>query len=64
MLCDARSNGGMRHMLHAGLVGVIASIFKDVSVPTMCVVTKAKGLRVADASRPGDVVALDFFAEG
>jgi len=64
MVCDARSNGGVRHMMHAGQVGVIASILKDVSVPNMCVVTKAKGLRGADASRPGDVVALDFFAEG
>ncbi len=28
------------------------------------VVTEARGLRAADRSRPGDVVALDFFADG
>jgi hypothetical protein len=30
----------------------------------MAVVTEARGLRAADASRPGDVVVLDHFAEG
>jgi hypothetical protein len=30
----------------------------------MAVVTKARGLRFADASRHGDVVVFDFFAEG
>ena len=30
----------------------------------MAVVIEAKGLRAADASRPGDVVVLGFFAEG
>jgi len=28
------------------------------------VVTEARGLRASDRSRPGDVVALDFFADG
>ncbi len=27
-------------------------------------VLEAKGLRAADQSRPGDIVALDFFADG
>jgi hypothetical protein len=51
-------------MLHAGLVGVIRSFLKDVSIPDLAIVTKARGLRSADETRPGDVVVLDFFAEG
>jgi hypothetical protein len=51
-------------MTHSGLVDVLVSILKDVGVPDMAVVTEARGLRVADASRPGDVVVLNFFAEG
>ena len=50
-------------MMHAGLVGVLVSILKDVGIPDMAVVTKARGLRAADASRLGDVVVLDHFAE-
>jgi hypothetical protein len=53
----------MRHMMHAGLVIVLVSILKDMGVPDMAVVTKARGLRFADASRHGDVVVIDFFAE-
>ena len=37
---------------------------EDVGVPDKVVVTEARGLRAADASRPKDVVVLDFFAEG
>jgi hypothetical protein len=51
-------------MMYAGLVGALVSIFKDVRVPCMDVVTKARGFRAAEASRPRDVVVLDFFAEG
>jgi len=51
-------------MMHAGLVGMIRSIFKDVGIPDMAVVTEGKGLQIADATRIGDVVVLDFFAEG
>ena len=54
----------MRHMMHAGLVNVLVSIVKDVGVPGMTIVIEARGLRVADASRPGDMVVLDFLAEG
>jgi len=57
-------NGGMRHMFHAGLVGVIKTIMREVGVPAdAALVTEARGLRAADRSRPGDVVALDFFAD-
>jgi len=51
-------------MIHAGLVGVIRSIPRDVGIPKLASVTEARGLRSADATMPGDVVVLDFFAEG
>jgi hypothetical protein len=54
----------MRHLFHAGLVGVIKTILRETGIPDAAVVTEARGLRAADRSRPGDVVALDFFAEG
>jgi hypothetical protein len=54
----------MRHLFHAGLVSVIKSILREAGVPDAFVVLEARGLRAADSSRPGDVVALDFFADG
>ena len=51
-------------MMHAWLVSVLVSIMKDVGMPDMAVVIEARGLRAADASKPRDVVVLDFFAEG
>ena len=57
-------NGGMRHRMHYGLVQVLKSISKDVGIPGIAIVTKARGLRSSDASRPGDVVVLDFFRDG
>ena len=51
-------------MMHAGLVSVLVSILKDVGVPNMALITEARGLRAFDASGHGDVVVLDFFAEG
>jgi hypothetical protein len=54
----------MRHLFHAGLVGVIKTILREAGVPDAAIVTEARGLREADSSRPGDVVALDFFADG
>ena len=51
-------------MTHAGLVGVIRSIPKDVGIQDLAIITKARGVRSKDATRPGDVVVLDFFAEG
>ena len=57
-------NGGMRHLFHAWLVGVIKLILRETGVPDASVVTEARGLRAADRSRPGDVVALDFFTYG
>ena len=51
-------------MMHDGLVGVLRSILRDVGIPDMAVVTKVGGLWSVDATRPGDVVTLYFFAEG
>ena len=51
-------------MFHAGLVSVIKAILRESSVPDATVVLEARGLRVVDRSRPRDVVALDFFADG
>ena len=51
-------------MMYVDLVGVLTSIFKDVGVPNMVVLIEARGLRAADAIRPGDVVVLYFFCGG
>ena len=56
--------GGMRHLFHAGLVGVVKHILREVGVPDATSVAEARDLRAADSSRPGDVVTLDFFADG
>ncbi len=57
-------NGDMRHLMHAGLVGVIKLILKKAGVPDALVVQEARGLRATDRSRPGNVVTVDFFADG
>jgi hypothetical protein len=54
----------MSHPLQIGLVSVIKSIMRDAGVPEAAIVLEARGLRAADRSRPGDVVAQDFFANG
>ncbi len=57
-------NGGMRHLLHSGLVVVISSFLRDAGVPYASIVMEARGLRATDRSRPVDVVALNLFADG
>ncbi len=57
-------NGGMPHLFHAGMVGIIKAILKEAGVPDASIVLEARGLRATDRSRPGDIVALDFFADG
>jgi len=57
-------NGGMRHLLPSGLVGVIRSCLRDAGVPDAAIVLEARGLRAADRSRPGGEVAPDFLAYG
>jgi hypothetical protein len=51
-------------MMHAGLVEVLISILKDLSVLEMVAITKGRGLTASPASRPSDVVVLDLFVEG
>ncbi len=51
-------------MMHSGLVGVLVSILKDVENPEIAIVTEARSLRAANASRQGDLMVLDLFAEG
>ncbi len=51
-------------MIHARFVGVIRSVLNDVGIPDSAIVTKARSLRSADATRHGDVVVMDVFAEG
>ena len=46
------------------MVGVIKTILKEVGIPDATIVKEARGLRATDRSRPGDVVALDFFVDG
>ncbi len=57
-------NGGMRHLLHIGLVNIIKAILRDAGVPEAAVVMEARGLQAADRFRPGAVVTLNFFADG
>ncbi len=57
-------HGGMRHLLHVGLVNVIKIIVRDAGVPEAMIMIEARGLRAAGISGPGDVFALDFFADG
>ena len=57
-------NEGMRNLFHAGLVDVIKAILREVGVLDASVVLEARGMRAADRSRPRDVVAVDFFADG
>ncbi len=57
-------NGGMRHLINAGIVKVLLSIIKDAGIPIVSVVIEARGLRATNISRPGDVTALDFSGEG
>ena len=51
-------------MLHSGLVNIIETCLRDAGVPEAAIVLEARGLRAADRSRPGNVVTLDFFADG
>jgi hypothetical protein len=52
-------------LLNARLVGVvIKSILRNAGVLDASAVVEARGFRAADRSRPGDVVAMDSFADG
>ena len=57
-------NGGQRHYMHAGLVSVIVAILLMAGVPKSSIILEKKGLRSCDHTRPGDIVALEFFGLG
>ncbi len=46
------------------MVGVIKNTLREASVLEASVVLEARGLRAANRSRPRDIVALDFVANG
>ena len=50
--------------MHAGLVSVIVAILLMAGVPKSSIILEKKGLRSCDHTRPGDIVALDFFGLG
>ena len=56
--------GGARHFMHHGLIKVIRGIVEEAGVPKESIVEEARGLRPDDASRPGDIVLLDFVGTG
>jgi hypothetical protein len=50
--------------MHHGLIKVLRGIIEEVGVPKAAIVEEARGLRPGDASRPGDIVVLDFLDAG
>ena len=54
-------NGGQRHFMHSGLVMVLLNVLLEAGVPRSTILFEMRGLRSTDRTRPGDVVALNFF---
>ena len=50
--------------MHHGLICVLQSVVADVGVFNASVVVEAWGLRLTDTTRPGDLVAMDFYSFG
>ena len=50
--------------MHHGLVSVLMAILLEAGVPKSSVVKEKRGFRPENSSRPGDLVALDFFGPG
>ena len=46
--------------MHHDLIKVLRGIIEEAGVPKASIVEEARGLRPSDASRPGDIVVLDF----
>jgi hypothetical protein len=57
-------NRGDAKFLSRGTRRDIKTILREAGVPNASAVVETRDLRAADRSRPGDVVAMDFFAEG
>jgi hypothetical protein len=47
--------------MHNGLVRALESVVADDSVPKTFVVVEARGLRSTNATRPGDLVTIEFY---
>ena len=51
-------------MMHPGIIKTLCGIMIEESiVPKVAIIKEAKGLRPKNATRPGNIVMLDFVAE-
>ena len=50
--------------MHHGLIKSLRGIDEETRVPKATIVEEARGLRLGDATRPGDIVILDFAEAG
>ncbi len=57
-------NGNARHLMHRGLIKSLRCIVEEAGVPKDAIVEEARGLRKSNASRPDDLLVLDFTAPG
>eukprot|EP00873_Tetraselmis_striata_P037934 jgi/Tetstr1/458198/TSEL_044687.t1 len=55
---------GAWHKVHARIATTMVSILQEAGAPRDSVLTEVRGLRSADATRPGDVVRLDYMGPG
>eukprot|EP00873_Tetraselmis_striata_P009583 jgi/Tetstr1/429847/TSEL_019714.t1 len=55
---------GAWHKVHARIATTMVSILHEAGAPRDSVLTEVRGLRSADATRPGDVVQLDYMGPG
>mmetsp|Transcript_45667 Transcript_45667/g.114269 ORF Transcript_45667/g.114269 Transcript_45667/m.114269 type:complete len:422 (-) Transcript_45667:453-1718(-) len=55
---------GAWHKVHARIATTMVSILQEAGAPRDSVLTEVRGLRSADATRPGDVVQLDYMGPG
>ena len=56
--------GVYRHPIHNGLVLQIVAIAKEAGFPGDSIEVELRGMRALDDTRPGDLVALDFYGDG
>eukprot|EP00873_Tetraselmis_striata_P042122 jgi/Tetstr1/462386/TSEL_007392.t1 len=55
---------GAWHKVHVRIATTMVSIMQEAGAPRDSVLTEVRGLRSADATRPGDVVQLDYMGPG
>ena len=51
-------------MMHHGLIKTLRSIVEECGVPKEAIMEEARGLRLDDRTRPGDLVIMDFVDGG